>query len=55
MQTQFGKIATGVGFSKTSGNIKKRSTRQHTKADIGQTFVDDFGKSYVYTQFGKLY
>lgn len=55
MARQFGKIGTGVGFSKTSGRVKKRITKEHTEKDFGKTFVDNYGKSYVCTPFGRIF
>jgi hypothetical protein len=46
---------TGVGFQKTSGNIKKAVTRNHTLEDVNQTFTDNFGRTYVYTKQGLIY
>jgi len=55
MQTQFGTITNGVGFKKPSGQIRKVVTRSHSIQDVGQTFVDNFGRTYVYTKQGLIY
>lgn len=55
MSKTFGKIGSGVGFSKTSGRIKKRITREHTQKDFGKAFVDNYGKSYIVTPFGRIF
>lgn len=46
---------TSVGFSQTSGIIKRRVTREHTSKDEGKVFIDDYGKTYVYTKSGLIY
>lgn len=55
MQAQFGKIGTGVGFSRTTGKVRKAITRTHSGEDVGQTFTDNFGRTYVYTKQGCIY
>ncbi len=55
MKKQFGNIGTGVGFNRTEGKIRKRVTKSHTLADVGQTFTDNYGKTYVYTVHGNIY
>ena len=55
MQTQFGTITGSVGFRKPAGQIKKAVTRNHSNEDVGQTFVDNFGRTYVYTKQGLIY
>lgn len=52
---QFGKIGSGVGFPRPAGNIKKAVTRNHTNQDINQTFIDNFGRTYIYTKKGLIY
>lgn len=55
MRQQFGTIARGTGFKSLSGSVKKAITRKHTNQDVGQTFTDDFGRTYVYTKQGCIY
>lgn len=55
MRTSFGTIAKGVGFRNLSGEVKRAVTRSHTLRDEGQAFVDNFGRSYVYTKHGLIY
>lgn len=55
MSKKFGKVGTAVGFGRTEGKIRKRVTRNHTLADVGQTFTDNYGKTYVYTIKGNIY
>lgn len=47
--------STGVGFRQTSGSIKKILNKIHTKEDIGQSFKDNLGRSYIYTSQGLIY
>ena len=55
MQTQFGTIIGGTGFKKPSGQIRKAVIRSHSIEDVGQTFTDNFGRTYVYTKQGLIY
>ena len=55
MKQQFSTITNGVGFKKTSGEIRKAVTRTHSIQDVGQTFTDNFGRTYVYTKQGLIY
>lgn len=55
MRTQFGTITGGVGFKRTSGEIRKAVTRTHSMQDVGQTFTDNFGRTYIYTKQGLIY
>lgn len=48
-------FTTSVGFKNPSGKIKKRITREHSQKDFGKTFVDNYGKSYVCTPFGRIF
>lgn len=55
MNTSFGTVARGVGFRNLSGEVKRTVTKIHTLRDVGQTFIDNFGRSYVYTKQGLIY
>jgi hypothetical protein len=55
MKTKVGKIGTGVGFSRTSGEIKEVVERLHSNEDVGKTFTDNFGREYTYTKQGLIY
>lgn len=55
MRQRFGTIAKGTGFKTLSGNVKKAVTREHSSEDVGQTFTDNFGRTYVYTKQGLIY
>jgi hypothetical protein len=55
MKTQTGSISSSVGFRRTSGEIRKAVTRTHSMQDVGQTFIDNFGRTYVYTKQGLIY
>lgn len=56
MKTQkFGTIAKGTGFKTLSGEVRRAITRNHSSEDIGQTFIDNFGRTYVYTKQGCIY
>lgn len=46
---------TSIGFKKPSGTIKRAVTRTHSTQDVGQTFTDNFGRTYVYTKQGLIY
>jgi hypothetical protein len=44
------------GFiSKSEGQIRKAVTRKHSSKDIGRTFKDNFGRTYIYTLNGLIY
>lgn len=55
MKRHFDKVGTGVGFNRTQGKIRKRVTKEHSIEDVNKTFVDDYGKTYVYTSYGNIY
>lgn len=55
MEQRLGKVGSAVGFGRTEGKIRKRVTKNHTLADVGQTFTDNYGKTYVYTIQGNIY
>jgi hypothetical protein len=55
MKQLFGTIVKGTGFRNLSGEVRKAVTRNHSIEEVGQTFVDNFGRTYVYTRQGLIY
>jgi hypothetical protein len=53
MKTKCGSIR--VGYRNLQGEIKQAVTIKHTATDVGHTFTDNFGRTYIYTQQGLIY
>lgn len=58
MNTHVGAIPQSVGFPtrmNEGGEVRRAITRKHTKQDQGKKFIDNFGRSYTYTEHGYIY
>lgn len=42
-------------YKTLGGEVRRAVTRSHSIQDIGQTFIDNFGRTYVYTKQGLIY
>lgn len=49
------KNLTGVGFVQTEGTLRTAVTKKHSKKDVGRSFKDNFGRTYVYSLNGLIY